>query len=106
MTSEHTSHNYAVGSNMPGYLTSGDVWITSDYRSAREALKADIESAATSNYEVDVERFEYEEVDNEVQSFFDLLDCTPEVEFNGFEFEFDGYVYWMAETDESPDEEV
>jgi len=105
MTSEHTSRNYAVGSNMPGYLPTGDLWITSDYRSAREALKADIEADATSNFDADVVRYSYEEVAAEIQEFFDIVDSTPEAEFDGFEFEFDGYVYWMAETDESPDEE-
>jgi hypothetical protein len=104
MTTTTTTANYAVGSNMPGYLPDGDVWITSDYRSAREALKADIEAACTTNYDIDVERSSYEDVADEAQEFFDVVDSTTEAEFNGFEFHYDGSVFWMMTTDETPDD--
>lgn len=47
--------NWAVGHNMPGYLPEADVYITSDWASARDALVADLERASEDDYEADNE---------------------------------------------------
>ena len=85
--------NWAVGSNIPGYLPEGDISVTSDPNEAKdiliETLKFGEDYAAT---ETEAEEFCHAAED------VNLMSVPLTVYVNGV-------AYWIQETDEEEDEQ-
>jgi hypothetical protein len=98
--------NYAVGRNIPGYLSEGDVYVTGDYESAKAALIEDLDRYGDELYE----RGLSDAADEASELMEDVNLLSPGNEWYAVLPTSDsphdlGLAFWLSQTDEEPAED-
>lgn len=92
--------NWATGHNMPGYMPESDVFITSDWADARDALIADLERAADQ----DSDFGSVESVADEYATA--IAELRKLTEHDEWGCTIGNTAWWLNMTDESPEDDA